>query len=205
MNKCILIGNLTKDPELSTTTNGVAVCRFAIAVSRKYSNAEVKCAVYNTASGTWLNYGLNSTADKCLGYYYSVEWYDAEGNVIESDNIHVVFTNDACHYSNISDAVSRKFIDVKSSINNIEQNYVSNTTLEEKNYVTEQHITENYITIQDAADTYVTNEKVTEVVTTEIETVVTEQIETKVTEVIQEKVDAGEIIVQSDSISYDTW
>jgi len=40
MNKCILIGNLTKDPELSTTTNGVAVCRFAIAVSRKYSNAD---------------------------------------------------------------------------------------------------------------------------------------------------------------------
>ena len=40
MNKCILIGNLTKDPELSTTTNGVSVCRFAIAVSRKYSNAE---------------------------------------------------------------------------------------------------------------------------------------------------------------------
>ena len=32
MNKCILIGNLTKDPELTTTTNGVAVCRFSIAV-----------------------------------------------------------------------------------------------------------------------------------------------------------------------------
>ena len=40
MNKCILIGNLTKDPELTTTSNGVAVCRFAIAVSRRYANAE---------------------------------------------------------------------------------------------------------------------------------------------------------------------
>jgi len=40
MNKCILIGNLTKDPELSTTTNGVAVCRFSIAVSRRYSNSD---------------------------------------------------------------------------------------------------------------------------------------------------------------------
>lgn len=40
MNKCILIGNLTKDPELTTTSNGVAVCRFAIAVSRRYSNAD---------------------------------------------------------------------------------------------------------------------------------------------------------------------
>ena len=40
MNKCILIGNLAKDPELTTTSNGVAVCRFAIAVSRRYSNAD---------------------------------------------------------------------------------------------------------------------------------------------------------------------
>ena len=40
MNKCILIGNLTKDPELTTTSNGVAVCRFAIAVTRDYANAE---------------------------------------------------------------------------------------------------------------------------------------------------------------------
>ena len=40
MNKCILIGNLTKDPELTTTSNGVAVCRFTIAVSRRYSNAD---------------------------------------------------------------------------------------------------------------------------------------------------------------------
>ena len=40
MNKCILIGNVTKDPELTTTSNGVSVCRFAIAVSRRYSNAD---------------------------------------------------------------------------------------------------------------------------------------------------------------------
>lgn len=85
---------------------------------------------------------------------------------------------------------------------NIENNYVSNTTLEEKNYVTEQHITQNYITIQDAATTYVTNEQVTEVVTNEVETVVTEQIETKIETIIQEKVDSGEIEVKTDSISY---
>ena len=40
MNKVILIGNLTRDPELTETSNGVAVCRFAIAVSRDYANSE---------------------------------------------------------------------------------------------------------------------------------------------------------------------
>ncbi len=40
MNKVILIGNLTKDPELTTTTSGVNVVRFSIAVPRKYTNSE---------------------------------------------------------------------------------------------------------------------------------------------------------------------
>ena len=40
MNKVILIGNLTRDPELSETSSGVAVCRFSIAVSRDYANSE---------------------------------------------------------------------------------------------------------------------------------------------------------------------
>ena len=34
-NKVILIGNLTKDPELKQTPQGVSVCRFSIAVGRK--------------------------------------------------------------------------------------------------------------------------------------------------------------------------
>lgn len=40
MNKIWLIGNLTKDPELTETPNGVPVCKFAIAVSRDYANSE---------------------------------------------------------------------------------------------------------------------------------------------------------------------
>ena len=35
MNKIFLIGNLTRDPELSETQSGIAVCRFAIAVNRR--------------------------------------------------------------------------------------------------------------------------------------------------------------------------
>ena len=40
MNRVYLIGNLTRDPELAVTNSGVSVCRFSIAVSRRYSNAE---------------------------------------------------------------------------------------------------------------------------------------------------------------------
>ena len=36
MNKVILIGNLSKDPELSTTTSGISLCKFDIAVQRRF-------------------------------------------------------------------------------------------------------------------------------------------------------------------------
>ena len=40
MNKVFLIGNLTRDPELTTTNSGVSVCRFTLAVGRRYQNAD---------------------------------------------------------------------------------------------------------------------------------------------------------------------
>lgn len=40
MNKVFLIGNLTKDPELTTTNTGISVCRFSIAVSRRFGQNE---------------------------------------------------------------------------------------------------------------------------------------------------------------------
>ncbi len=35
MNKIILIGNLTRDPEMRTTQSGVSVCSFGLAVNRR--------------------------------------------------------------------------------------------------------------------------------------------------------------------------
>ena len=35
MNQCFLIGRLTRQPELRSTTSGVSVCRFSIAVQRR--------------------------------------------------------------------------------------------------------------------------------------------------------------------------
>ena len=40
MNKVFLIGNLTRDPELSETPSGVTICRFGLAVNRRGSSGE---------------------------------------------------------------------------------------------------------------------------------------------------------------------
>ena len=52
MNKVFLIGNLTRDPELSETASGVALCRFSIAVNRNYggSDGERKTDFFNVVA-----------------------------------------------------------------------------------------------------------------------------------------------------------
>jgi len=40
MNKAILIGNLTRDPELKYTPNGTAVCTFGVATNRSWTTTD---------------------------------------------------------------------------------------------------------------------------------------------------------------------
>lgn len=40
MNRIFLIGNLTKDPEMTTTSNGTQVCKMTLAVQRRFSNSD---------------------------------------------------------------------------------------------------------------------------------------------------------------------
>lgn len=63
MNKVILVGNVTKDLELKTTTNGIATCTLSIAVNRKFKNAQgVQEADYINIV-TW-----RQTAELCAKY-----------------------------------------------------------------------------------------------------------------------------------------
>ena len=40
LNKVILMGHMTADPELKQTTTGISVCSFSIGVNRRYSKAD---------------------------------------------------------------------------------------------------------------------------------------------------------------------
>lgn len=39
-NKVILLGNLTRDPELRVTPGGLSICKFGLAVNRRYTTKE---------------------------------------------------------------------------------------------------------------------------------------------------------------------
>lgn len=58
MNKIFLIGNLTRDPELTETPSGVAVCKFTLAVNRpKTSDGEQQTDFFNCTA--WRGVGEN--------------------------------------------------------------------------------------------------------------------------------------------------
>ena len=63
VNKVILIGNLTKDPELETTNSGIDFCRFTLAVQRRFTNADgeketdfINIIVWRKQAGNVVNY-----------------------------------------------------------------------------------------------------------------------------------------------------
>ena len=61
MNKIILIGNLTRDPELRTTPNGYSVCEFTIAVNdrnaRRQQNGQESAQFFRISA--WRQLGEN--------------------------------------------------------------------------------------------------------------------------------------------------
>ena len=63
MNKVLMIGNLTKDPEHTTTTSGTAVCKMTIAVNRNFTNANGKRETDYFNVVAW-----RTLADNCAKY-----------------------------------------------------------------------------------------------------------------------------------------
>ena len=50
MNKCIIIGNLVRDPVLRTTQNGNAVCNFTVAVNERRGDGENAASYFDISA-----------------------------------------------------------------------------------------------------------------------------------------------------------
>ena len=93
---------------------------------RKYSI--VWLPVAKLVDDIWTYYGANSTKNKYIGWHYSVEWYDANGKVINSDCIRINLSNEDCH-------------------NNIEPFYMANVVKEVAVNGTVQSIVEGRVNV----------------------------------------------------------
>lgn len=66
------------------------------AYGRKYSIVWLPVAKYDESTSTWTYYGKNSSNEKYIGWYYSVEWYNADGKIVASDTIRINLANEDC-------------------------------------------------------------------------------------------------------------
>lgn len=84
MNKVFLIGNLTRDPELTETPSGIAMCRFSIAVNRNYTDADGERQVDFFNCVAWRGLAENisrfTAKGKKVGIVGSVETRSYEDN-----------------------------------------------------------------------------------------------------------------------------
>ena len=62
---------------------------------RKYSIIWLPVAAHD--GNAWTYYGASSSESRLIGWYYTVEWYDADKNIIGGDQIRINLTNEACH------------------------------------------------------------------------------------------------------------
>ena len=84
LNRVVLIGRLTKDPELRYTPNGVAVASFTLAVERNFKNANgereadfIPCVVYRQLAELCSNY-LDKGKLAAVDGRLQVRTYDAQ-------------------------------------------------------------------------------------------------------------------------------
>ena len=86
MNECILIGRLTKDPELKFTPQNVAVVTFTLAVDRKYSKGEEKqadfinCVAWRNTAEFVAKFFQKGQMMALTGSLQVRSWKDTQGN-----------------------------------------------------------------------------------------------------------------------------
>lgn len=86
LNKVILGGRLTADPELKTTPSGVSVCSFSLAVNRKYTKEGdqatdfINCTAWRATSEFLARYFRKGSSVCIVGSIQTRSYTDKDGN-----------------------------------------------------------------------------------------------------------------------------
>jgi len=67
------------------------------AYGRKYQPTWLGVAKHDATTDTWNYYGAKSTVEKYIGWDYQIDWYNADGVMIASDNVRINLSNEDCH------------------------------------------------------------------------------------------------------------
>lgn len=121
LNKVILMGRLVRDPELNQTTNGIAVCRFTVAVNRPYQKDKEQQADFINVTA-W-----RGTAEFVSKYFNKGSIIIVEGKLQNND---YTDKDGVKHYSMVVQADNVNFGGGKSDNNASQVDSNSNATVE---------------------------------------------------------------------------
>lgn len=86
LNKAILVGRLTKDPELRSTANGISVLNFTVAVTRNYARSGeerqsdfINCVAFRNTADFISRYFAKGNLISIDGTIQTRTWDDQEG------------------------------------------------------------------------------------------------------------------------------
>lgn len=83
MNKVILMGRLTKDPEIRYTQNNTPVCSFTLAVDRRFSKDKqadfISCQAWQKTAEFISKYFQKGSMIAVVGRIQTRTWEDSEG------------------------------------------------------------------------------------------------------------------------------
>jgi|SRR5690625_291036 len=100
MNRAVLVGRLTRDPELRYTPSGVAVANFTLAVNRPFTNQQgerdadfINCVVWRRPAENLANYMKKGNMVGVDGRIQTRTYEDQDGKTvyvteIVADNVH---------------------------------------------------------------------------------------------------------------------
>lgn len=96
MNKVILSGNLTKDPELKTTMNGTKVCSACVAVQREYKEQDgtyttdfINFVAWRGQADYLTSYGHKGDRIELVGRWQTRSYENANGQSVRVDEVQV--------------------------------------------------------------------------------------------------------------------
>lgn len=86
MNNVVLVGRLTRDPELRTTGNGTSVTTFTLAVDRQFSNANgqreadfINCVIWRKSAENFCNFTSKGSLVGIQGWIQTRSYDDKDG------------------------------------------------------------------------------------------------------------------------------
>lgn len=86
INNVVLVGRLTKDPDLRYTANGAAVASFSLAVNRNFTNASgereadfINCVIWRKPAETLANYAKKGSLIGVTGRIQTRNYENQEG------------------------------------------------------------------------------------------------------------------------------